>query len=150
MCLPYIVLVPHLPLPGSSLQLLCGFYLLKRGKHHQKEIESGSLALVSRITMWMRSPLILRIWGTSVVAERSKLYIPHPGAPNGKIEVFAAGWVLGGLTLTRRPVLHHLLLISALGPAFEWSPPGWCLPDRPQSTPGTGRNLQRNKKSVVH
>lgn len=150
MCLAHIVLVPHLSLLGSSLQLLWGFYLPngEKHKHHRREIKSGSLTLVSWITMWMRCPLTVRIWRVSAVAERSKLYILHPGAPTGKAVMFAAGWGLGGLTLTRRPVLNllMLLLISALAAVVGWTPLGWCLPSKPQSTSGTGKKLQRNRR----
>ena len=78
-----------------------------------------------------RSHLTVRIWGASAVAERLKLYIAHPVAPPGKSVMIAAVWVLGGLTLTRRPVLNllMLLLISALGGVVRGTPPGCCLPN---------------------
>lgn len=75
-----IALAPHFP-SGSPLQPLQGFHLSngEEEKHHHGEIKSGSLTLMSWITMRARFPLTVRIWGAWAGAESSELYIPHPG-----------------------------------------------------------------------
>lgn len=94
--------------------------------------------------MWMRFPLTVRVWGASAVAGRSKLYIPHPGAPTGKAVMFAAGWVLGGLALTRRPVLNLLLLLCHW--ALGQTPPNWCL--NPNQLQAWGRSFRGTEGSA--
>lgn len=92
----------------------------------------------------MRFPLTVRIWGASAVAGRSKLYIPHPGAPIGKAVMFAAGWVLCGLALTRRPVLN-LLLLLLISPLGTWADTPKLVP-KSKSTPSVGKKLQRKRR----
>lgn len=146
---PFLFLIFHCLAPLSNCSGI-SISQWREGGNTTGEIKGRRLTLVSQITMWMKSSFTVSIWGASAVAGRSKLYIRHPRAPTGKAVMFAAGWVLDGLTLSRRIVLNLLvlLLVSALGAAVGWTAPDWCPPIKPHLP--LGGSSRGTERSAMH